>query len=177
MEDNRFAKFILSVEGIHKAVQKIKLSLAPRFGLKSVHLFWLCALLKREDGMTARELAEFSNINRSLVSREIESLRQNRYITFSPSGRSGYNAKIVLTEKGLETAKRIEAAAIGFQNQTSADISEEELLSFYTTLDKILTNLSNLAIDEDKVQRKRRPSAISSNSRNKNTAAAVGGNK
>ena len=145
MEDNRFEKFILSVEGIHKSVQKIKLRLAPKFGLKGVHLLWLCALLNQSDGMTACELAETSQINRSLVSREIEALRKNQYITISGSGKGGYNAKIVLTEKGYEIAKRIESAALDFQNRTSANISEEELVSFYATLDKILYNLSQLA--------------------------------
>ena len=58
MEECRFEKFILAVEGIHKAVQKIKLSEAPKFGLKGVHLFWLCELERSKEGMTACELAE-----------------------------------------------------------------------------------------------------------------------
>ena len=180
MEDNRFEKFILSVEGIHKAVQKIKLRLAPKFGLKSVHLFWLCELLKKSDGMTACELAETSHINRSLVSREIETLRKNRYITFSGSGKGGYNAKIILTDKGRETAQRIESTALDFQNRTSADISEEELVSFYATLDKILCNLSTLASEEENTPSRRRATTEASpNLKHEfnNTASAVGGNK
>ena len=149
MEENRYEKFILAVEGIHKAMQKIKINEAPKFGLKSVHLFWLCELLKKNDGMTACELAEKSQINRSLVSREIETLRKNRYVSIAPSGRGSYNAKIVLTEKGRETAREIEAVALGFQNRTSVNISEAELVSFYTTLDKILANLSLLASEEN----------------------------
>ena len=150
MEECRFEKFILAVEGIHKAVQKIKLSEAPKFGLKGVHLFWLCELERSKEGMTACELAEKSHVNRSLVSREIETLSKNQYISISPSGKSGYNAKIVLTEKGRETAQRIGAVALSFQNRTSSDISEAELVSFYNTLDKILFNLSQLAAEEDK---------------------------
>ena len=148
MEEIRFEKFILSVEGIHKAVQKIKLSEAPKFGLKSVHLFWLCELLKNSDGMTARELSEKSRINRSLVSREIEFLGENGYVTIAPSGKNGYNAKIILTDKGRETAVDIERAALDFQDRAGLGISEEELSSFYSTLDKILLNLSQLASEE-----------------------------
>ena len=150
MEECRFEKFILAVEGIHKAVQKIKLSEAPKFGLKGVHLFWLCELERSKEGMTACELAERSHVNRSLVSREIETLSKNQYISISPSGKSGYNAKIVLTEKGRETAKMIGSVALGFQKRISSDISEDELVSFYNTLDKILLGLSQLAAAEDK---------------------------
>lgn len=149
MEEIRFEKFIHSVEGIHKAVQKIKLSEAPKFGLKSVHLFWLCELFKKSEGMTARQLAERSCINRSLVSREIEALYEDGYISIAPSGKNRYNAKILLTEKGRETAKKIERAALDFQNKVDSGISEEELISFYVTLNKIHLNLSLLASEEE----------------------------
>lgn len=148
MESHRFTKFIGAVEGIHKAVQKIKLSEAPKFGLKSVHLFWLCELLKKSEGMTACELAEKSNINRSLVSREIETLRCGGYVITGRSGKSGYNAKIVLSEKGRLAAKKIESIALDFQNRTSVDITNEELESFYATLNKIHLNLSSLATED-----------------------------
>ena len=148
MEPCRFGKFILAVEGIHKAVQKIKLSEAPQFGLKGVHLFWMYELLNSPDGLAASEIAEKSNINRSLVSREIELLKEKGYVVSSKSSKRGYNAKIHLTPKGVETANRIIEMAMHFQNKTSVDIDEGELRSFYSTLDKIYSSLSQLALDE-----------------------------
>ena len=149
MESCRFGRFILAVEGIHKAVQKIKLSEASQFGLKGVHLFWMYELLGDPDGLAASELAERSNINRSLVSRELEMLREKGYVVSTKSTRRGYNAKIQLTPKGVETAQRIRALAMEFQNKTSVDIDERELLSFYSTLEKIHDNLSFLASEEE----------------------------
>ena len=128
MESYRFGKFILTVEGISKAVKKIKLNEAPRFGLKGVHLLWMYELLKNPEGIAASELAEQSNINRSLVSRELQSLHKNGYITTVNSGRSGYNAKLVLTEKGVEIAHKIGNIALELQNRVSRDISDEELI-------------------------------------------------
>jgi len=148
METYRFGRFILTVEGISKAVKKIKLCEAPRFGLKGVHLLWMYELLKSPDGIAASELAEHSNINRSLVSRELKSLHKNGYITSINSGKSGYNAKLILTEKGIETAKKIGNIALELQNRVSLDISEEELISFYATLDKIYSSLSAIADEE-----------------------------
>ena len=148
MESSRFGNFVLKVEGISKAIRKIKLGEAPKFGLKGVHLFWLCELLKRPDGIAASELAEISNINRSLISRELTALHKSGYITTAHSGKHGYNAKLTLTRKGIETANRINDIAIGFQNRASCGISEDELASFYSTLDKIYSNLSRIAEEE-----------------------------
>lgn len=176
MESDRFGKFILAVEGIHKAVQKIKLSEAPRFGLKGVHLFWMYELYTNPDGLAASELAERSNINRSLVSREIEALKENGYVTTANSGKRGYNAKIVLTQHGKETAKRIKALALDFQNRTSIDIPEGELKAFYSTLDKIYSNLSTIAYSDDN-DISNKPLHIENNqNENINAATAAGGN-
>lgn len=149
MEPCRFGKFILTVEGISKAVKKIKLTEAPKFGLKGVHLFWMYELLKSPDGIAASELADHSNINRSLVSRELQLLHKNGYITAVNSGKGGYNAKLKLTSKGIETAEKIRTLALDFQNRTSRDISESELVAFYATLDKIYNNLSAIADEEN----------------------------
>jgi hypothetical protein len=48
----------------------------------------------------------------------------------------------------VETANRIIEMAMNFQNKTSVDIDEGELRSFYSTLDKIYSSLSQLALDE-----------------------------
>ena len=176
MESDRFGKFILAVEGIHKAVQKIKLSEAPRFGLKGVHLFWMYELYTNPDGLAASELAERSNINRSLVSREIEALKDNGYVTTSNSGKRGYNAKIVLTPQGTETAERIKTIALDFQNRTSVDISEGELVSFYATLDKIYNNLSTIAYSDDGKISEKNIHSVKTKNENIKAAAAAGGN-
>lgn len=148
MEGCRFGKFILTVEGIHKSVQKIKLTEGPRFGMKGVHLLWMYELLMCPEGIAASELAERSNINRSLVSRELETLKKNGYITTASSGRGGYNAKIILTDKGKEVAERIGQTALEFQHRVDEDITAEELISFYATLDKIHNSLSQIASED-----------------------------
>ena len=101
--------------------------------------------------MTASELAAKSMIDRSLISREIESLREKGYITAERSiGKRNYNSKIKLTEKGKEVAAKIENIAIEIQNSTDKGISEEELVQFYNTLEKLSGNLMNIANEKEK---------------------------
>ena len=146
MKKERFRKFILLVDGIHKSVQKIKYNNAPDFGVKGVHTLWVYELLCHPEGMTASELAAESMIDRSLISREIEKLKEIGYIeTDDNNGKRNYNTKIRLTEKGREVAKNIGNIAMTIQTRADAGISESELESFYNTLEKLSNNLADIA--------------------------------
>ena len=145
MEESRYERFILAVDGIHKAVQKLKMGMATKFGLKGVHVMWLCELLHSEDGLTGGELSEISQVNRSLVSRELEQLSENGYVSIVMIRPSGYKARIMLTEKGRAAATEIEAAAIEFQKRAGFGVSGEDMKTFYETLERICENLSSIA--------------------------------
>ena len=76
MQTQRFNQFIQLIDGIHKSVTKIKHSYSPQWGVKSVHLFWLYELMSHPEGLTAAALAAKNKVDRSLISREIEELRE-----------------------------------------------------------------------------------------------------
>ena len=93
-------------------------------------------------GLTASELAEKSNIDRSLVSREISELERGGYIITSPcEGKRGYNSRIALTEKGRQLAKKIADTALEIQQAVSEDIDYDTLSLFYETLERLCQNL------------------------------------
>ena len=101
--------------------------------------------------MTASELAAKSMIDRSLISREIEPLKAKGYITAEKSvGKRSYNAKIRLTEKGKAIAEKIGEMAIEIQKLADMGIDEEELIRFYSTLQKISENLFKVADENEK---------------------------
>ena len=150
MEKERFRRFILLVDGIHKSVQKIKNNKATDFGVKGVHTLWVYELLCHPEGMTASELAAKSMIDRSLISREIEPLKAKGYITAEEvAGKRSYNTKIRLTEKGRAIAEKIGDMAIEIQKLADMGIDEEELIRFYVTLEKISGNLSSIADENE----------------------------
>lgn len=146
MESKRFRRFVLLVDGIHKSVQKIKYNNAPDFGVKGVHTLWVYELLCHPEGMTASELANESMIDRSLISREIERLKEIGYIeTDDNNGKRNYNTKIRLTERGREVAASIGEIAMDVQTRANAGISESDLEGFYRTLEKLNKNLADIA--------------------------------
>ena len=149
---DRFYSFVCLIDGIHKSIQKLRLDFAPEFGVKSVHIFWIYELHTHPEGLTAAELAAQSNISRSLVSREIEGLRDDGYIEMqekSRGKRKNYNSRITLTDKGRELARRIFAEGMRVQTEVDNGITEEELAVFYKTLQTLHDNLRDAAQGED----------------------------
>ncbi|MBR3893945.1 MAG: hypothetical protein IKJ35_02240 [Clostridia bacterium] len=148
----RFYLFTLLIDGIHKCIHKIKIDVAPEFGVKSVHIFWIYELHAHPEGLTAAELAAKSKISRSLVSREIEMLLREGYVQMPETGhgkRKNYNARITLTEKGEQLARSISEEGMEVQGRVAAGISAEELAAFYDTLQKIYHNFRLVADERD----------------------------
>ncbi len=145
MEAVRFEKFTLLIDGIHKSISKIKVDTAPYLGIKSVHVFWIYELSLHPEGLTAAEIAAVSMVDRSLVSREIAALKRSGYIKSEDTGKTrNYNARIALTQKGIELAERITEEATRVQSMADEGISEEELEGFYSTLEKLYKNFANI---------------------------------
>ena len=146
MESVRFEKFTLLIDGIHKSINKIKFDTAPFLGVKSVHVFWLYELAKHPEGLTAAEIAAVSMIDRSLVSREIAALKRGGYVECEETGsKRNYNARITLTEDGKQLAEKITREAIEVQSKVDAGITDEELESFYLTLEKLYKNFASIS--------------------------------
>ena len=148
MQASRFDEFTLLIEGIYKAIQKLKNDHAAEFGIKSVHVFWLCQLLNHPEGLTAAELASQRMIDRSLVSREIDFLKEKGYIKIAEKEegkKRNYNALITLTDNGVTVAEKIVTTAMKIQDTADQGIREKDLMPMYSTLFKIYNNLSEAA--------------------------------
>lgn len=146
VEQVRFEKFTLLIDGIHKSINKLKFDTAPYLGVKSVHLFWVYQLSLHPEGLTAAEIAAVSMVDRSLISREIAALKKDGYVACEDTGKKrSYNARITLTDKGRELADKITEEAIHVQSRVDVGISTEELVSFYSTLEKLYQNFASLA--------------------------------
>ena len=157
MELERFGKFTLLIDGIYKNIHKIKLDTAPYLGVKSVHVFWIYSLRTHPEGLTATELAALSEIDRSLVSREVAKLCADGYI-MSVGGtgkRKNYNSRLVLTEKGMELAEYIRREAMDVQKRADDGISDGELELFYTVLEKLYNNFIKITKEREEALSKK----------------------
>ena len=113
-----------------------------------MHTLWLYELLKSPTALTAAQLAAKSNIDRSLVSREVKILIDNGYISLAEGAKQrGYNTRLHLTERGREIAEKIARSALTVQESVGGCISADELAVFYNVLSRISENLEQLSRD------------------------------
>lgn len=145
MEQERFMRFVNLIDGVHKNVQKLRLDNAAEFGMKSVHIFWVYELALHPEGLSATELAAKTNIDRSLISREISALESKGFIHIDKqSGKRTYNSKLTLTDSGKAAAEKIKNLAIKFQNIANNNVSQDELIIFYSVLEKLYNNFEGM---------------------------------
>ena len=145
MEQERVMRFTHLIDGLHKRIQKIRTEYATAFGVKGVHIFWVYELLSHPEGLSATELAASSKIDRSLISREISALEARGFIAAEKqSGKRTYNSKLMLTESGVEAAKKIKNIALNFQDGASGNVAISDLEIFYDVLEKLYSNLENM---------------------------------
>lgn len=141
---DRFETFVILIDSVHKCISKIKQELSTWASVKSVHTLWLYELYKHKGGLTSSELAEKSNIDRSLVSREIRELARGGYIVIEPcEGKRGYNSRITLSETGTQVAKKIADTALEIQQAVGEGIDYNTLALFYETLERLCKNLES----------------------------------
>lgn len=142
MAKERFSKLVRMVSRLDKSVKSMENTASQKLGIKSVHVFCIYSLIDAPDGLTASEIAKKNGINRSLVSREIERLDSAGMICYSETNR--YNAPITLTERGRKVAQEIFRIGLASQQKVDSLISEEELSTFYSVLDRITDILTDI---------------------------------
>jgi len=146
METERFEQFNTLISGIYRDIQKLKTKWTAPLGMKSVHIFWVYLLSSHPEGLSASELSQHSQSNRSLVSREIQELIDLGYVYAKQSAtKRRYGQKLQLTPLGEEAAKRIANATLDIQNKVNIGIPEEDLVVLYRTLNILMENFHQLA--------------------------------
>ena len=147
MQEERFEVFFQNISGLYRAVQRLRSQFAQTSGVGSVHLFWLYLLREYPEGLAASRLAELSNIDRSLVSRQLKPLLARGLVqTGEQTGKRRYGWKIRLTQEGIALAEKIAAQALAIQNCAGRGVSAEELAVFYRVLGALNRNFSEISI-------------------------------
>lgn len=140
---DRFKTFTILINGIGRSVRKIKTQEMSDFGLKSPHVSILYYLYK-EDGMTSRELCDVCEEDKAAVSRSIDYLEKNGYLTCESKTEKRYKSPLILTEKGRKTGKHIVDKIDRILQDASIGLSEENRKIFYDSLFLINDNLRNI---------------------------------
>ncbi len=139
----RFETFTVLINRIGRNIRKIKNQEMSEYNLRSAHISCLYYLFSNK-GLTATELCERCEEDKATVSRALDYLETNGYLTSSAKTAKRYKSPLVLTEKGTEVGEKIAGKIDIILNEMSLSLSEEERIAFYNSLSTISNSLEQI---------------------------------
>ena len=137
---NRYETFTVLINRICRNIRKIKNQQMAEYNLRSVHISCLYYLHSAES-MTATDLCERCEEDKATISRGLDYLEKNGYLTCESKNVKRYKSPLILTEKGHEVGKKIADKISGVLDETGVGLTEEERLAFYRSLSIISESL------------------------------------
>jgi DNA-binding MarR family transcriptional regulator len=135
------------INRISRNIRKIKNQEMADYNLRSAHVSCLYYIYRAET-ITATELCEKCEEDKATISRALDYLEKNEFITCLSPNTKRYKSPLVLTEKGSIVGKKIADKIDGVLDQISVGLTEEERQSFYRYLSIISNSLEAIANKE-----------------------------
>ena len=145
--EKRFETFTVLINRISRNIRKIKNQEMSDYNLRSAHVSCLYYIYRAET-ITATELCEKCEEDKATISRALDYLEKNEFITCLSPNTKRYKSPLVLTEKGSIVGKKIADKIDGVLDQISVGLTEEERQSFYRYLSIISNSLEAIANKE-----------------------------
>ena len=140
----RFETFTVLINRISRNIRKIKIQEMADYSLRSSHVSCLYYLYINK-GLTATELCERCEEDKATISRALDYLEKNEFITCKTPSAKRYKSPLFLTSKGQEVGKQIADKIYGVLDTISDGLSEEERSAFYRSLSIISESLESFS--------------------------------
>ncbi len=141
MQD-RFKDFTGLVSRVSRCIKKLKSDKMTEFNLKGPHAYCLY-YLHVYGSMTASRLCEICHYDKAMLSRSMDYLEDNGYITRGSDAKR-YRSKIKLTPKGVIVGERMVKIVNEILDEASQGLSEENRAIMYESLELVCNNLEKM---------------------------------
>ena len=145
----RFETFTVLINRISRNIRKIKNQEMAEYNLRSVHVSCLYYLYMHK-GATATDLCERCEEDKATISRGLDYLETNGYLTCQSKSAKRYKSPLILTDKGNEVGKKIADKISGVLDTVSVGLTEEERVAFYRSLSIISESLEAVSKNGEK---------------------------
>ncbi len=142
--EHRFESFTVLINRISRNIRRIKNHEMAAYQLRSAHVSCLYYLYV-SGGLTATELCERCEEDKASISRSLDYLETNGYLTCEAKSTKRYRSPLVLTEKGTEVGKKIADKINGVLDEISSGLAEEERVTLYRSLAIVSDSLDAVA--------------------------------
>ncbi|MBQ9832122.1 MAG: MarR family transcriptional regulator [Clostridia bacterium] len=145
----RFEEFTSNIFSAYKSILKIKSYVMGKYGLKASHAMCLFFLGKNSEGLSAGELCDICDLDKSAISKVLSTLKDKQYICTNDEDTSTkkYKLKYHITESGMKICELMNAFISKAVEKCGEGISEESRNIFYSSLKSIVGNLDNFYME------------------------------
>lgn len=140
---DRFKEFTVLIAKINRSIRRIKTEEMAELDLKSPHVSCLYYLYT-STVLTAKELCDICGEDKAAVSRTVDFLKNNGYLTCESKTQKRYKSPITLTEKGIEIGKRLSDRINAVLDAAGAGLADEDRTVLYRSLELISDNLRKI---------------------------------
>ena len=147
--EERFETFTVLIARISRGIKRIKAEEMAEFGLKGPHVSCLYYLSCCGE-MTAAELCERCDEDKAAISRSLDDLEKNGYITCASGAGKRYKSPLRLTEKGKTVGCAISEKIIRIVDAASEGLSEEDLTHFRRCVAIFDRNIEQIRAEKSK---------------------------
>ena len=144
----RFETFTVLINRISRNIRKIKNQEMAEYNLRSAHVSCLYYLYVH-NGATATDLCERCEEDKATISRALDYLETNGFLTCESKSAKRYKSPLILTDKGNEAGKKIADKISGVLDAVSDCLTEEERIAFYHSLTIISESLELLTKNKE----------------------------
>lgn len=140
----RYETFTVLINRISRNIRRIKNQEMAAYDLRSIHISCLYCLYTAP-GLTATELCDRCEEDKATISRALDYLETNGYLTPRERNAKRYKSPLALTEKGMEAGKKITYKIDRVLDEISYSLTEQERVAFYRSLAIISESLEEAA--------------------------------
>ncbi len=141
---NRFEQFSSTIFGIYRQVQRIERETMEKCGYKGAFAQYLVLLTQHADGLTAARICELCDKDKAAVSRITNEMLEKGLIEREVTDGRVYRGMLKLTEEGRRVAKYTCEKALAAVMEVGKEMTEEERVMFYDTLERISARLRKI---------------------------------
>lgn len=141
-----FKSFTIMVRQINRNIKRLKTDIMSEFDLKCPHVSSFYYLYTN-GSLTAKELCEVCQEDKGALSRSIDYLEKEGFIE-NLDKRKKYKSPLSLTEKGKKIGKHLAQKIDEMFAFASKDLSEQERMILFSSLDRVNKRLEEIATKE-----------------------------
>ena len=143
---DRYQSLTVEIARISRYIKKIKTKEIADIdpSLKGPHISCLYYIYKSNGKMTAKEISDICDEDKASISRSIDYLETNGYLTCNCKTEKRYKSHLYLTEKGNEISEKITLKIDDIVDLAGIGLTEENRIIFYKSLFLISKNLKNI---------------------------------